>query len=185
MRIAGGVWRGRRVAALPGSRPTTERVREALFSIWGSRLEGCHFLELFCGSGVVGLEAASRGARAVAFVDQSPQALRRVEASCRLFGLTPEVVWRANLPRELDSFGKRFDASFDLAFADPPYRFRHYQALVRGTLPLLRPAGELALEHSARVDLGPVLEAEEGLVGVEVRRYGETALTFCHCDGSS
>ena len=79
LRIAGGAHRGRRLAVPQGARPTQDRVREALFSIWGERVRGARFLDLFAGSGAVGIEALSRGAATATFVESD--ARRRAPSS--------------------------------------------------------------------------------------------------------
>jgi 16S rRNA (guanine(966)-N(2))-methyltransferase RsmD len=170
VRVAGGSFRGRGLAVPPGARPTEGRVREALFSIWGDRLENARVLDLFAGSGVVGLEALGRGALAVLFVDQGLQAVTTLEANAAQVG---EIVEVRKLP--LPAGLSRLTGHFDLVFADPPYAFKEYDALLAGLLPLLAPDAEVVVEHSSRSDLP--IEAGR-LVRTDVRRYGESALSF-------
>ena len=125
MRVTGGVLRGRTIVVPKGSavRPTQDRVRLALFSSLASRIPACRFLDLFAGSGAVGLEAWSRGATHVCWVEQSgrvwPVLRRNVEGLCRTGeGGTCRVV-RAEGLRFLDSAEAR--EVFDIIFADPPY----------------------------------------------------------------
>ena len=101
VRLSGGTHGGRTVAVPPGARPTEGRVREALFSIWGSRLDGCRFLELYAGSGAVGLEAAGRGAFEVLCLDASPRAVQTLEANRDALKEKAVTVRRANLPAAL------------------------------------------------------------------------------------
>jgi 16S rRNA (guanine(966)-N(2))-methyltransferase RsmD len=145
-------------------------VREALFSIWGDRLEGARVLDLFAGSGVVCLEALSRGALSVLCADADLRAIKVLEENAARLGGGIEVR-RLTLPAGLT----RLTGPFDLIFADPPYAFEGYEDLLAGIVPLLAPDGEIVIEHSSRRDL-PV---EAGpLVRADIRKYGESALSF-------
>lgn len=172
VRITGGALRGHRVAVPHGARPSEGRVREALFSRWQERLPGARFLDLFAGSGAVGLEAVSRGAAFVLCVESDLRTVRQLEATSRRLAGGLVRVRRANLPAGLPAVAQ---GPFELAFADPPYRFRAYGALLVAAAPLLAPDGELAIEHSTRVELPGQTEA---LVLSDQRRYGESALSF-------
>lgn len=166
VRLSGGRWRGRRLRVASGVRPTEGRVREALLSIWQEQLPGARFLDLFTGSGAVGLEALGRGAAQATLVDRAPASLAAVKENCRLLAAEEAKVVRLDLPRGLD----RLRGPFDLIFADPPYAFEEYGDLVRAACARLAPDGEMALEHE--VDLDPDLPL------VESRRYGGTILSF-------
>jgi 16S rRNA (guanine966-N2)-methyltransferase len=181
VRITGGAFRGRALTVPAGARPTEGRVREALFSIWRERLDGCRFLDLFAGSGVVGLEAAGRGALSVLCVDQDVQAVRAIAANAGRLGEALLDTRRLTLPAGLAALaaagaGRGGGAgSFDLVFADPPYRFDAFEALLLALPPLLAVDAEIALEHSARREL-PL--AAGCLVRTDLRCYGESALAF-------
>jgi 16S rRNA (guanine966-N2)-methyltransferase len=166
----GGALRGRGLVVPPGARPTEGRVREALFSIWSDRLENARVLDLFAGSGVVGLEAVSRGALSVLAVDDNLRVVKILEENASRLGERIEVR-RLALPAGL----ARLTGPFDLVFADPPYAFEAYGELLAGVLRLLAPDGEVVVEHSTRRELP--LEAGP-LVRVDVRRYGESSLSF-------
>lgn len=171
VRITGGDFRGRGLAVPPSARPTEGRVREALFSIWSDRLDGACVLDLFAGSGVVGLEALGRGALSVLAVDESRRAVDTLEANAAQLGGKGIEIRRLSLPEGLT----RLTGPFDLVFADPPYAFQLYDELAEKVAPLLATDGELVIEHSSRTDL-PI---EAGpLVRTDVRRYGESALSF-------
>lgn len=175
VRISGGELRGRVLAVPAETRPSEGRLREALFSIWGERVRGCRFLDLFAGSGVVGLEAVSRGARAVVFVEAEPRALRTLAVNLRRTSAERVAVRAGRLPGELARMVAAGSERFDLVFADPPYRFGPYPDLLAAIVPLLADGGEVAIEHASRVQLG----AEEvGLVQADHRRYGGSALSF-------
>lgn len=117
MRVVAGAYKGRRLHAPAGAatRPTSDRVREAVFSILGP-LEGLHALDLFAGSGALGIEAASRGAASVTFVESDPRALRAIRRNLDELGLEAEVVRRDAL-----SYLDRPGGRFDLVLVDPPY----------------------------------------------------------------
>ena len=198
MRVTGGTFRGRALTVPAGVRPTEGRVREALFSIWRESLPGCRFLDLFAGSGVVGLEAAGRGALRVVCVDQDAQAVRAIAANAGRIGEALVETRRLALPAGLKGLaglggvggvcgvggvpaagcGARIGAPagpFDLVFADPPYRFDAFEPLLLALPPLLAPGAEVAVEHSARRQL-PLTAGP--LVRTDLRRYGESALAF-------
>ena len=175
VRVIGGRSRGRRLAAkLPAAvRPTSDRVRESIFDILGSRggVEGLTVVDLFCGSGALGLEALSRGAASATFVDQDPGALEAVRTNLESVGLgdQPVTVVRAALPGWLAGA-----PAFDLALCDPPYSFEGWPALLAD----LR-AATAVLESSAPITL------PEGWMVARERRYGGTLVTVAHRTGTS
>jgi len=139
------------------TRPTTDRVREAVFSSLGDRVVGADVLDLFAGSGSLGIEALSRGAASAAFVDDAPDAGRAIEQNLRRSGLAGGVVHRADA---LGFLRRRRHAGYEVIFADPPYaRDEAGRELLRSLLdsePLaaaLRPGGILVLETSRRTAL--------------------------------
>jgi 16S rRNA (guanine(966)-N(2))-methyltransferase RsmD len=159
---------------VPGTRPTAERTREALFSIWQSRVPGARFLDLFCGSGAAGLEALSRGAAAAVLVDADRQALAVAAANRDRLGAPQCRTLRLALPGGLASAALRGEA-FDLVFADPPYAFADWTALLEAVEPLLAAGGEIAIEHDAREAPPPRVGALEL---ADSRRYGGSGLAF-------
>jgi 16S rRNA (guanine966-N2)-methyltransferase len=186
VRVTGGTFRGRALTVPAGARPTAGRVREALFSIWCESLAGCRFLDLFAGSGVVGLEAAGRGALRVVCVDQDVQAVRAIAGNAGRLGEALVEARRLILPAGLAALSGQAagggDAravapagSFDLVFADPPYVFDAFEPLLLALPPLLARHAEIAIEHSARQQL-PLTAGP--LVRTDLRRYGESALAF-------
>ena len=175
VRITGGEFRGRGLAVPPGARPTEGRVREALFSIWSDRLDGARVLDLFAGSGVVGLEALGRGALSALAVDQNLRAVETLEANAGKLGERLLEIRRLPLPAGLAHLVGQGTGPFDLVYADPPYSFDLYPDLLAALAPLLAPDAEVAVEHSSRRDL-PI---EAGpLTRVDMRRYGESAISF-------
>jgi 16S rRNA (guanine966-N2)-methyltransferase len=175
VRITGGELKGRSLAVPPGARPTEGRVREALFSIWSDRLRGARVLDLFAGSGVVGLEALGRGALSALAVDDNLRAVKTLEANAGRLGERLLDIRRLNLPAGLKRLIEEGAGPFDLVYADPPYNFGPYPELLEAVAPLLAPDGEVAAEHTSRREL-PI---ETGpLTRVDVRRYGESAISF-------
>jgi 16S rRNA (guanine966-N2)-methyltransferase len=170
MRIVAGEWGGRRLVAPPGrgTRPTTDRVREAWMSAVDPYLDGARVLDLFAGSGALGLEALSRGAVHAVFVEQAPSALQSLRANLSALGagVRAEVV-RGDAVKYVAGLEA---GAFDLAFADPPYAQGFARALAEAfaAVPF---AGLLCIEHG-RSDYLP------DLPGARTRRYGDTALTF-------
>ncbi len=174
LRIAGGTHRGRRLAVPPATRPTEAKVRQALFSIWLEEVRDCRFLDLFAGSGAMGLEALSRGALEAVLVESDRAALEILRRNATsLFPGAARVLGRPVLPA-LESLGAAGER-FDLVFADPPYRLILDAEAFTLCAAILDPRGRFALEHAAR-DRIPA--ETPGLVCVETRRYGESALSF-------
>jgi 16S rRNA (guanine966-N2)-methyltransferase len=170
MRIIAGHWGGRTIAAPPGdrTRPTTERVREA----WMSRLQhdipGARVLDLFAGSGALGLEALSRGAVHVTFVERGAGALRALEANIRALHAGAHcAVVRTDALKYVDTLDAN---SFDIVFADPPYGSGEAERLVTA-FERTAFASILCIEHSARSVLSDAAAAS-------TRRYGDIAITF-------
>jgi 16S rRNA (guanine966-N2)-methyltransferase len=166
MRVVAGTARGRRLKAPPGRgvRPTSERVREALFGALGSlgAVEGARVLDLFAGTGALGIEALSRGAAAATFVDDDPASVAAVEANLAATGLIGAVV-RRDVLRYLAST----QGEYDLALVDPPYAFDKWEQLLAAL-----PAPTAALESGRPLEVGPGWEV------VRARRYGDTRLTI-------
>jgi 16S rRNA (guanine966-N2)-methyltransferase len=174
MRVISGAARGRKLAAPKGlsTRPTPERVREALFSILAPRLAGARFLDLFSGTGAIGIEALSRGAASAVFVESDRRAAEVLAKNLAIVGggrLVGQPVERALAG--LDG------QSFDIVFMDPPYR----AGLLDGTLAALAerslcaPGGVVICEHFKKT---AAPEAPDGLRFVETRYWGDTALSF-------
>src|SRR5437867_231202 len=143
MRVIGGTDRGRRLAAPRGfsTRPTAGRVREALFDILGPAVAGMRVLDLFAGTGAIGIEALSRGAARAVFVERGRDALRALRANLAALHLSRDRarVVAGDAVATLPALG-RSELPFDLVFLDPPYATtvaRVLEALARG--PLLKP----------------------------------------------
>ncbi len=184
MRVIGGRSRGRRLAAkLPKSvRPTSDRVRESIFDILGSQggVEGLRVIDLFSGSGALGVEALSRGAASATFVDLDPDALDAVRENLAAVGLADAdaTLVRGTLPGWLrmgsgnQHRGTGYD--YDLALCDPPYDFVDWPALLESL-----DAATVVLESST-----PITLPDTWVVARE-RRYGGTLVTVAHHRGDA
>jgi 16S rRNA (guanine966-N2)-methyltransferase len=172
LRVIAGRYGGRRLQAPPGAatRPTSDRVREALFSILGARVAGAAVLDLFAGSGALGLEALSRGAARATFVDSAPAALRALRGNLEAIGAEAEVV-RGDALRWLRaaSGGGR---QYSLVFLDPPYRQAGgLGAALSEALPaVLAPDALVVSESDRRAPL------ELTIPTTDERRYGDTLI---------
>jgi 16S rRNA (guanine966-N2)-methyltransferase len=172
MRVIAGTYGGRRIAAPPGSRtrPTSDRVREALFSILGARVDGARVLDLFAGSGALGIEALSRGAESAVFVDDAPAAVRAIRANLDALGAGAEIR-RADALRFLGA-APRSGAQYDLVFLDPPYRLADTLAdRLSEALPAVLAPGAVAVAESDR--RAPLAL---DLPQLDERRYGDTLI---------
>ncbi len=184
MRIVAGRHRGRKLMAPPGldTRPTSDRAREALFNILEHGeppLEGCRFLDLFAGSGAVGLEAASRGAGQVLLVEKARAAQAAARANIAHLGEADRVTLRAGDATRLG----RATEPFDLVFLDPPYG----SGLAATALAALARGGWLAPEARIVVELGAAepLPDQPGFSVEDARRYGAARLVFLRPAGSA
>lgn len=173
MRIVAGEWRGRRIKAPDDDRvrPTADRVREAWMSIIGSEIVGARVLDLFAGSGALGLESLSRGAAVAEFVEIGVKSLRALRENAELLGAGDRaIIHRGDAVRFVSTLPR---GAFDVAFADPPYRLGMAAAIAARwqEVPF---AGVLGVEHGAH---------EEMPSGGDMRKYGSTAITFYRDEG--
>ena len=170
MRVVAGAFKGRRLQAPKGrrTRPTADRVREALFSMLGE-VSGARVLDLYAGSGALGIEALSRGAVSATFVDRDPRAVAAIRRNLDAVGVEQEV-------RRLDALrylAGAEDASFDLVFVDPPYDSagRLGNSLSERLPRILSEQARIVTESHKRTPLD--LE----LPSVKERTYGDTRIT--------
>jgi 16S rRNA (guanine966-N2)-methyltransferase len=174
MRIIGGTHRGRRIAAPRGghTRPTGDRVREALFNLVGP-VDGASVLDLYAGSGALGLEALSRGARRCVFVETDGAACRTIRANLETLGLTGGLVTQRDalaVLRDERTAGRRHE----LLLLDPPYeRWQELEPrLTELVATVVAAAGMVVVETDARLE--PTLPLDL----VTTRRYGSARLTL-------
>lgn len=175
MRIIGGQASGRRLASLAGddTRPTGDRVREALFNIWQIQVPGARFLDAYAGTGAVGLEALSRGATSASFCELSRPALSTLKKNIALVGVGELAeIWPGPVEEAMEVWQER-GRQFDLIFCDPPWK-RGLSAAVREGLAALLDADGMAVVESRQSDSELVLP---GLTRLWSRRYGDTRLS--------
>lgn len=177
VRISGGELKGRTLLVPASIRPSPARLREALFDIWQSRIRDAVVFDLFAGSGAIGVEALSRGARTVVFVESDRSVLETLRQNIRIVPAALTLVVEAELPKDLERITDRLPATADLIFADPPYGFAEYEELVAAVVPLLAPDGDLTIEHRDKTEL-PERIGELKLSAT--RRYGDSRLSsYC------
>ncbi|SEQ61788.1 16S rRNA (guanine966-N2)-methyltransferase [Virgibacillus subterraneus] len=151
MRVVAGVHKGRQLKAVPGNttRPTTDKVKEAIFQILGPLFEHGMVLDLYAGSGSLGIEALSRGMEKGIFVDKNPKAIHTIYENVRTIKLDDKVeVYKTEAFRAMNAASKR-DLQFDLILLDPPYRKVNYGKLLDeiDKLQLLNKNGMIYCEH--------------------------------------
>ena len=206
MRVIAGIAKGRRLRAAPGTRPTADAVKEALFSTLGPRVAGRRVLDLYAGSGALGIEALSRGAAAATFVERDPRAVsvirtnleaagfsgqaRVVEAPVERFlssapshasGASGPPPGRSGQPEPAGPSGLEAGA-FDLVLADPPYALDPAGVLERlSWSAVLAPGALVAIEVAAGslpVEPAHAATPPGGLAVRAVRRYGDSAIVY-------
>jgi 16S rRNA (guanine(966)-N(2))-methyltransferase RsmD len=178
LRITGGELRGRRLRSSDGAglRPTSDRVRAAIFSILGREaVEGVRVLDLYAGTGALGIEALSRGAAWADFVEANARRCQQLRESLRELGLSDRIggVYQARVERILDSL----PGGYGLAFADPPYDMDVWEDLMGrlGADGLIADKGVVVAEHRHSTVLA---ESYGRLAQVTSRRYGDTAVSI-------
>ena len=173
MRIIAGERKGHTIVAPKGleTRPTSDRVRENVFNIVAPWVEGARVLDLYAGSGAMGLEALSRGAASVVFVEADPEAVHAIERNLDRLRLSGATVLRRDAVTGLAN-EVAADRKYDLVLADPPYAMNDYDALARYLPRVLAEDGLFVLESAAR------MEPEVRDLAVRTsRKYGSTRVT--------
>lgn len=185
MRIIAGHARGRRLKVpVKGTRPTSDRVRESLFSSLDSRLRasghawaGQRVADLYAGSGALGLEAMSRGADSVVFVEKSANACAVVRGNCGVVGVDPRSCRGMSVEAWVES-APSTDGGFTLVFLDPPYTVARsaVESILRKLVGRLAPGALIVVERAR----GETLEFPEPLECIDERTLGETTLWYGH-----
>lgn len=176
MRIIAGKFKGRVIEMPRGIRPTSDKVREALFEILKDHIEGAVFLDLYCGGGAVGIEACSRGAKGITFVDNNAKCiavLRKNLARLDILGKSSIDIYNKNA-RKID---ETLLTPFDIVFLDPPY----YKDVAKNTLMTLSDCDILARNAIvvAEVYKKDILSEDIGLLKrFRTSQYGDTKLEF-------
>ena len=178
MRIIAGCWKGRNLVSLKGSstRPTYDRIKEAMFNILQGYIPDSLVLDLFAGTGNLGLEALSRGCKKVVFVEKNPRAVRVLNKNRSNLGcLNQSHVICDDVFRVIRYLSGK--ERFDLIFADPPYD-KGLEILVLNAIAendILQPQGIIVLEHSSKVAQP---DEVENIKKIQTRKYGSTSISF-------
>ncbi len=180
MRVIAGIHRGRRLYGPRklALRPTSDRVREALFSILGNRLSNSRFLDLYAGTGAVGIEAVSRGARHVTSVESNRDALKLLQQNLELCHIGDEIVVQGETIRQFLNRPDQWNGPYDIVFADPPYtETPELLSLLTDarTDDLFALDSWFIIEHAVKTTLPMLLGCTQFLRGY---RYGDTALSL-------
>jgi 16S rRNA (guanine966-N2)-methyltransferase len=179
LRIIAGELKGRKLRSVRGTktRPTAERIREAIFNILAFQIQESTVLDLFAGTGAFGIEALSRGAESVVFVDVDNDSISVLQENIRSFSLeSPTKILRWDLTRNLNCLGS-LRSAFNLIFMDPPYN----KNMIEPTLYNLH--SSQSMENGARIVvehsyLEPVLKSQLPFEISDQRRYGKTLVSF-------
>jgi 16S rRNA (guanine966-N2)-methyltransferase len=184
MRIIAGTFRSRQLKSLKGLalRPTSDRLRESLFNVLAERIPGCRFLDLFAGTGAVGIEALSRGAAEAVFIENHSPAAALIQKNLDALGIRRSTrILKLDALRALQRIAAEHtpaSAPFDIVFLDPPYAAaEEYRRVLTflGSAPFLAPGTLVIAEHRRTFDLP---EALGQLERIRVLRQGDASLSF-------
>jgi len=184
MRVIAGIYRSRILKSLKGLalRPTSDRLRETLFNVLGPAVVGARFVDVFAGTGAVGIEALSRGAAEVVFIENHSPAVALIRKNLESLGVrSGAAVFGADALRGLEMLAakrKADRAAFDFVFLDPPYAAaEEYERVLRalGSASFLAPGSVVIAEHHKKFDL-PVYTGS--LSRFRILKQGDAALTF-------
>lgn len=185
VRVLAGKWKGRPLAAPKSgkTRPTMSQVRAAVFNIWQNHVSGSTFLDLFAGTGAMGLEALSLGAQRCDFVEGGLQACRCIEENCSRLECSEQIEIYHLL---VERFLKNTKLTYDLIFVDPPYDWapkdkevghrpgQYVKWLMRNLAPRLRKGGQLMIEQACTAR--ELVSSAESLILLETRSYGDSLI---------
>lgn len=185
MRVISGSFKGRRLTAPKGLtiRPTPDKVKGAIFNILGDRIIESSFLDLFSGTGAIGIEALSRGAKEVVFVDNNTKAINTIKKNLSIFNIQPRIkygaVFKIVKGDSIEIIEKLTLGQFDFIFLDPPYKTDlGEKALIEiSSFNILKEDGEIIWEHYYK----KITNYELQITNLKLKRtirYGDTALSF-------
>ena len=176
MRVSTGNLKGRRIKFPKGIRPTQQKIRKAIFDILGDEVRGSRFLELFAGSGAVGIEALSNGAHEVVFVESSRKSTSILKSNIEYVDMNNYDIMPIDVLKAIGRL-RALGKTFDIVFLDPPY----FKELAQKTLQkismcdILNPLGIIVAEHHKRESLDKQFS---DITLFKQRRYGDTCLSF-------
>ena len=179
MRIIAGQFKGRKLKGPRGTdvRPTGDRLKETLFNILGTSIPDSRFLDVFAGTGAIGLEALSRGVREVVFIESSTEGNRLIRANLELCGVTAGFQLLNYDVFKALRFLSRTGGGFATVFMDPPYEWRPYRDLLEIVFPsgLIAPDGTAVIEHHRKATLP---ESEPGYHRIRIVQQSDKCLSF-------
>ncbi|MEC0269432.1 16S rRNA (guanine(966)-N(2))-methyltransferase RsmD [Paenibacillus anseongense] len=179
MRVISGTAKGRSLKAVPGisTRPTTDKVKEAIFSMIGPYFDGGQVLDLFAGTGGLGIEALSRGMDKAVFIDIEKKSIDTIQHNLQVAGLKDQAeIYRTDAARALKALAKR-EQQFQLVFLDPPYKMKVIVDLINAmeTQAIVEASTTIVVEHDAKDVLDDVIG---GFKQQRRADYGDTAVTI-------
>ena len=180
MRVIAGALKGRKLDAptWDGLRPTSDKLRETLFNVLAPRIEGARVLDGYAGTGAVGIEALSRGAAHVTFVEQDRRAAALIESNLKKCGIADGyVIIQSSVLQAIEGLRTKGTAAFDVILLDPPYASDFHEALPH-VGDIVKPDGVVILEHARRAE-APA--ASGRLTRVRELKSGDSTLTFYSC----
>ena len=179
MRVITGTAKGRKLKAPKGkeTRPTSDRTKESLFNIIGPRVINAKFLDLYAGTGAIGIEALSRGADLSVFVEKNPQAVKNIKSNLELTGLADRAEVISQEAEKAVDMLAAWERTFDIIFVDPPYlKGLVNESLLKINKSRLLASGGVVITESSKLDVLPV---QAGLLKmVRHEKYGDTILSF-------
>lgn len=179
MRVISGSAKGHHLRSVQGrgTRPTADRVKEAMFSALGSYFNGEQVLDLYAGTGALGIEALSRGCGYAVFVDKERNSIDVVKENLQKTGFAEQAKCLKMPAERAVNYLSKQDISFDMLFLDPPYRLVHMDALLKEIInkSLLKPGAVVVIEHDKAFDYPAKVEE---LILTKKAFYGSTALSF-------
>jgi len=180
VRVIAGALKGRKLDAptWDGLRPTSDKLRETLFNVLAPRIEGARVLDGYAGTGAVGIEALSRGAAHVTFVEQDRRAAALIESNLKKCGIADGyVIIQSSVLQAIEGLRTKGTAAFDVILLDPPYASDFHEALPH-VGDIVKPDGVVILEHARRAE-APA--ASGRLTRVRELKSGDSTLTFYSC----
>lgn len=184
MRVISGKSKGRRLRTIPGdsTRPTADRVKESIFNLLGPTLQGVQVLDLFAGSGALGIEAISRGAKTVVFIDNNFRAIQVIKENIESCGFQSEAtIHHLNAKQALNQL-KEEGQLFDLVFLDPPYNNQQYEEIILTILKnnLLTEKARVVVEYDYKLSL----PSEIGMLSlIKNNKYGDIKIAIYQAKG--
>lgn len=177
MRIIAGKFKSKKLREfeLITTRPTSDMVRGAIFNMLGTKIVDSDFLDLFAGTGAVGIEALSRGAKSVCFVDREQESIKLINQNLQLVGATNCQLFKTEFDVALKNFANK-NMQFDIVFIDPPYKSECAEQAIKqiASQNLLKPFGQIVWEH----DSDKLSLINSNILHLKTKKYGKKYVTI-------